>query len=121
MFGTRPGAVVIEPVSGRIRGLAGETVLVDTTGAVLLREGSRSPVYYFPIADVTPGALMPTGHTSSCAVKGEAIYYSVRLPGGRVADNGAWRYPQPIAGVEAIAEHVAFYPHVLERIVAGED
>lgn len=121
MFGNRPGSIVIEPVPGRVRGFAGGVVLVDTTDAVLLREGSRSPVYYFPLEHVAPGALIPSEHTSHCAVKGEAIYYSVRLPGGRIADNGVWRYPRPIAGVEAIAGRVAFYPHVLDRIVLGED
>ncbi|MCW5714314.1 MAG: DUF427 domain-containing protein [Bauldia sp.] len=121
MSGSRSGAIVIEPVTERVRGLAGATVLVDTRNAVLLHEGSRVPVYYFPLKDVVDGVLVPTGHSSHCPLKGEASYYSVRLPDGRIAQNGVWRYPHPVAGVEAIADSVAFYPHVLDRIVRGDD
>ncbi len=121
MFGSRSGTIVLEPVAGRVRAIAGGTAIVDTADAVLLREGSRAPVYYFPLKDVAPGALIPTQHTSHCPLKGEAIYYSVRLPDGRIADNAVWRYPHPIADVAAIADRVAFYPHVLDRIVVGDE
>lgn len=117
----RSAAIVIEPVTGRVRAIAAGAIVVDTTNAVLLREGSRPPVYYFPVEDVAPGVLTPSRQTSHCPLKGEAIYYSLRLPDGRILNNGVWRYPHPIAGVEAIAERVAFYPHVLDRIVVGEE
>lgn len=120
MFGRHSNPIVLEPVSGRVRAIAGGAVIVDTVDAVLLREGSRAPVYYFPLKDVAEGVLVPTDRTSHCPLKGEAMYYSARLPGGRIADNGVWRYPHPVSGVEGIAERVAFYPHVLDSIILGE-
>lgn len=121
MFGRQSNPIVLEPVSGRVRAVAGGGVIVDTIDAVLLREGGRAPVYYFPLRDVAEGVLVPTDRTSHCPLKGQAMYYSARLADGRIADNGVWRYPHPIAGVEGIAERVAFYPNVLDRIIAGED
>ncbi|MGI8794763.1 MAG: DUF427 domain-containing protein, partial [Acidimicrobiales bacterium] len=55
-----------------------------------------------------------------CEWKGMAHYFSVR-GGFMVEVRAAWHYPDPVAGFEALAEHVAFYPGRMERCtVAGE-
>jgi hypothetical protein len=41
------------------------------------------------------------------------------VDGQRQLPNVAWSYPKPLAGAEALADCVAFYPTALECTVAG--
>ena len=84
---------------------------------------SRS--YALPLADVTPGVLVPVpGAQSFCEFKGRAGYYDVvgtDADGRRVVrPRGAWGYPHPARGYEALADHVALYPAGLVCTVDGE-
>lgn len=106
-------------VDERVRALSNGAVIVDTTDAIRLVEGSRQPVYYVPKADVA-GELIPTDHSTSCGVKGEASYYSLRLRDGREFDNAVWQYANPKDGLDALADHVAIYDYVIDRWVEGE-
>lgn len=105
-------------VDERVRALSNGAVIVDTTNAILLVEGSRPPVYYVPKADVA-GDLIATDRTTSCGVKGEANYYSLRLSDGRAFDNAVWQYANPKDGLDALAGHVAIYDNVVDRWVEG--
>ena len=58
--------------------------------------------------------LQPNPRSSLCEFKGTARYYDV-VVGDRVAPAAAWYYPQPAAGYEAIADHVAFYPGLMDE------
>jgi hypothetical protein len=42
-----------------------------------------------------------------------AAKYWTLANGNRKLTNVAWSYPQPLAGAEALAGHLAFYPHHL--------
>jgi uncharacterized protein (DUF427 family) len=61
-----PGLIVqdnhIEPVPRRIRGMLGDTIVLDTTRAVYVWEAPSYPQYYIPLADIRPGLLVDEGH-----------------------------------------------------------
>ncbi|MCD6640419.1 MAG: DUF427 domain-containing protein [Nocardioides sp.] len=100
--------------------LDGETV-VDTRRSLRVLETSHPPVYYVPIEAVSPGLLRPVEGTTWCEFKGTASYFDVVAPSGRTIARGAWHYPQPTPGFEALAGHVAFYPGRMDRCtVDGE-
>jgi uncharacterized protein (DUF427 family) len=90
---------------------AGDTVIGRTDHALELREGSHPPVLYVPRADVDMTRLTRTDRQTTCPHKGTCSYYSVTTPAGTLADV-VWSYEAPIAGVEGIAGHLAFYPAV---------
>jgi len=58
------GRVRVEPATKRVRIMLGGVVVADTTAAVYVWENPSYPQYYFPLADVAPGALKETGTTS---------------------------------------------------------
>ncbi len=101
------------------------TWVVRAHGAVLgesmqvqeLTEGGGRPVHYFPRADIAMAMLDATDRTSSCPWKGQASYFSIVTPDGRM-DNAVWSYETPIAACQAIAGHLAFYPDrvTIERV-----
>jgi len=65
------------------------------------------PVPYFPRTDVSVSLVGPSGHSTTCPVKGEASYYAV--DGDAETDNRIWSYADPISPLEPIADYVAFY------------
>lgn len=53
--------------------------------------------------------LSRTEHSTYCPFKSDCSYYS--LPGGgKHAINAVWTYEAPFPAVEAIKDHLAFYP-----------
>jgi uncharacterized protein (DUF427 family) len=95
-------------------------VIADTHRAKRVLETSHPPVYYIPPEDIQMDYLTATGRATWCEWKGQAGYYSLTV-GGRQARNAAWFYPDPRPGYEAIKDHVAFYPHMMEACtVDGE-
>lgn len=84
-------------------------ILASTKDALILREGSQAPVYYIPKKHVAMQFLLPTDHRTTCPHKGTASYWSISA-GGSAAKNAVWGYDTPNKDVEAIADHVAFYP-----------
>jgi uncharacterized protein (DUF427 family) len=64
---------------------------------------------YLQRCRVDMAALKRTEHTTYCPFKGDCSYYS--LPGGTErAVNAVWTYEAPFPAVEAIKDHLAFYP-----------
>jgi uncharacterized protein (DUF427 family) len=102
------GVIYFDGSPRRVRAVfAGETV-VDSRHAKLLHETGHLPIYYFPLADVHEDLLEPTDHSTRCPFKGQAAYWSIRA-GGRVAENAAWGYDEPLADMAALAGHRALY------------
>jgi len=93
--------------------LSGKTI-ADSKRVKLLHETGLLPVYYFPYGDVRTDLLERTDHETHCPFKGDAIYWNVRV-GGRVAENAAWAYPEPLEGAPPLADHVAFYWSRMDR------
>lgn len=95
-----------------------EIEVARTRNAVLVLETSHPPSFYLPWADVARHLLQVAQGGSFCEWKGPARYWSL-VSGERRLPNVAWSYPQPLAGAEALAECVAFYPAALECTVDG--
>ena len=96
----------------------GDTEVARSRKAVLVLETSHPPSFYLPWSDVANHLLVPAGGGSFCEWKGPAKYWSV-VQGGRTLPGVAWSYPQPLAGAEALADCVAFYPALLDCQVDG--
>jgi uncharacterized protein (DUF427 family) len=117
----------VEPTERRIRVLLDGVTIVDTRRAHRVLETSHPPVYYVPLEDVASGVLEPAaGRETFCEWKGLASYFDV-VVGGRRIIRGAWAYPDPGPGFEAIEGAVAFYPAPMdacyvddERVLAQE-
>jgi uncharacterized protein (DUF427 family) len=86
--------------------LAGETV-ASSRQAMLFRERGRTPLYYFPRADVRMDLLTPIDEIVDDPNKGGARYFDVAA-GGRVAERAAYIYTEPHAQWPERPDYVAF-------------
>jgi uncharacterized protein (DUF427 family) len=107
--------ITIAPNPRRVRVMFNGRAVADSTRALTLRETSLRPVQYIPRADVDMSLLVRSTHSTHCPYKGEAAYYSLRVD-GRTAENAVWTYETPYPAMAAIKEHLAFYPHRVDRI-----
>ncbi|AUG28321.1 DUF427 domain-containing protein [Microbacterium hominis] len=98
----------VEPVAARVTIRLGGELIADTRDAVRVLETSHPPVYYLPIADFAPGALVDAEGSSFCEFKGAARYLDV-VGGGLTRPGAAWNYPQPSAGYGILRDRVAVY------------
>jgi uncharacterized protein (DUF427 family) len=104
----RKGLIYFEDSPRRIRGSFGGETVLDSRHAKLLHEHGHLPIYYFPESEVRLELMEPTDHSTRCPFKGEASYWSVHA-GGKVSENAAWSYPEPIEGAPPLAGYLAFY------------
>jgi uncharacterized protein (DUF427 family) len=107
--------LTIEPNPARVVVSAAGRVLLDSRGALTLREAAYPPVQYLPRADVDMTLLARSEHTSYCPYKGECSYFSIPL-GGERSVNAVWSYEAPYAAVAAIKGYLAFYPDRVDGI-----
>ena len=99
--------------------LDGEVVARTRTSLRLL-ETSHPPTYYVPRTAFRDGVLRPTGGTTSCEWKGTATYFDL-VAGGRTATRAAWTYADPAPGFEALLDHLAVMPGLVDECrVDGE-
>jgi uncharacterized protein (DUF427 family) len=103
----RNPARVVVTVAGR--------VIADTRDALTLREAKYPAVQYIPRKDVDMSLLERTDHSTYCPYKGDCAYFSIPL-GGDASANAVWTYEAPFPAVEAIKDHVAFYPDRVDAI-----
>ena len=104
----------------RVRGYVGHIAVVDSKRTLMLFEKGHQPVWYFPADDVRMDVLEPTDKHTTCPLKGEASYWSIRA-GDRVVDNAVWSYPTPIDGREDIAGYLAFYWNKIDSWYEEDD
>ena len=83
--------------------------IVDTKRAKRVLETSSPPVYYIAPEDIKTEYFTPTMHHTYCEWKGQASYYTITV-GNRDIKNGAWYYPHPTSGYEALVNYIAIYP-----------
>lgn len=88
--------------------------IARSNAAIRILETSHPPTFYIPPGDAQVGLLEPSRRSSFCEFKGQAVYYNLRV-GGRLSENAAWCYPQPLPGYEAIAGCFAFYAGRVDR------
>jgi uncharacterized protein (DUF427 family) len=113
----RPPRLVRDPREVVVRW--GNREVVRTRGAVLVLETAHPPSVYLPWDDVDRQRLQPASGSSFCEWKGPARYWTL-VDGARSLPRVAWSYPQPLAGAQALAACVAFYPAELDCRVDGE-
>ena len=99
----------ITPAGGRYVIRAGGAIIGETERALELTEGGYPPVIYVPREDIAMALLERTERATTCPWKGQASYFSIGAPEGRV-EHAVWSYETPREGMEAIAGHLAFYP-----------
>ena len=98
--------------------LWGEVEVVRTSRSLVVLETAHPPTFYLPWADVNRQMLQPAAGGSVCEWKGPARYWTL-ANGSRRLPKVAWSYPEPMAGAEALANCVAFYPGSLQCTVGG--
>ena len=82
--------------------------VAETRRPVLLDETGLITRYYVPLADVRLDLLVRSEMFTECPYKGRCDYWSVRTGGG-LARDAAWRYPDPLPDVTAVAGHLCFW------------
>lgn len=90
------------------------TVKAMWNGAVLAQSDATIVVdghRYFPREALRWEHLVESGHRTECVWKGVAYYYHVRVE-GKVNENAAWCYREPLPAVKDIAGYVAFWQGV---------
>ena len=110
--------ITIEASAERMRARYSGHVIADSERALTLKEAGYRPVIYFPREDVSMEYFSRTDHVSYCPYKGEANYFTVMMD-GHIAENAVWTYEEPYPAMEAIRDHVAFYPNKAEIYAFG--
>jgi uncharacterized protein (DUF427 family) len=109
--------ITIERNPKRVVVSVADCVIADTKDALTLREANYPPAQYIPRKDVDMTLLERTDHTTYCPYKGDCAYFSIPAGGDRSV-NAVWSYEAPYEAVEAIKDHLAFYP---DRVGAIEE
>lgn len=112
--------ITVRPTGSRVTVRVGDVTVAESDSALSLAEASYPVVQYIPLSDVDQSLLERTGTQTYCPYKGDASYYSVRMPGGQTETDLIWTYEQPYEAVARIAGHVAFYPNRAEITVGAE-
>ncbi len=103
--------ITVRPTDARVTVRVGDTVVAETDNALSLAEASYPVVQYIPLADVDQSLLERTTTQTYCPYKGDASYYTVKMPDGSTETDLIWTYEHPYPSVAEIAGHVAFYPN----------
>jgi uncharacterized protein (DUF427 family) len=99
--------ILLEPAKRRWRAYFDAHVIADTNDALILHEASLAPVVYFPRADVAMEYMGRTRSHTRCPHKGDAAYFTLAMD-GRILEDVAWSYEEPLQSVERICERIAF-------------
>lgn len=67
--------------------------------------------HYFPPNSIKREYFTDSSHTSRCAWKGLASYYSLEAD-GKSSKDAAWYYPSPSPAAKEIKNYVAFWKDV---------
>jgi len=94
-------ALYAHPAPRRIRGLLGETTVLDTDNALMLHETGLLPVWYVPADDFAIGVLERSDTRTHCPFKGDASYYDLRV-GGTLVHDAVWFYADPLPSAAAL-------------------
>lgn len=101
-----------------VRVLLDGVELADTNQAKVVYETAHPPRWYVPYEHVREELLVPLDFHSTCAYKGQADYWSVRI-GERIAPRLAWRYAEPRPEAAALAGHVGFFAERVDLELDG--
>jgi uncharacterized protein (DUF427 family) len=110
--------ITIEQNPARVVVTIAGRVIADSQRALTLREAGLPPVLYIPRADVDLSQLERSTLETYCPYKGDCSYFSIPAGGPR-SKNAVWTYEAPFAAMAEIKDHLAFYPHRVDRIEIG--
>jgi uncharacterized protein (DUF427 family) len=79
------------------------TVLAESEQTITI-EGN----HYFPPASIRKEYFLPSDKHTTCAWKGMASYYHIRVIDQTNTD-AAWYYPEPKEAAQSIKDYVAFW------------
>lgn len=114
MAGTETHPITITRHPGEVVVTHKGREVVRTRAALSLKEASYPAVLYVPRADADMAAFTANPRSTHCPYKGDASYFD--LPGDPAA---VWSYEKPLADVEEITGHLAFYPDKVDVSVSG--
>jgi uncharacterized protein (DUF427 family) len=98
----------VYPTTRHVRVLRDGEVLADSRRAKVLFETSLPPRYYLPAEDVRTELLEPSSTKTTCAYKGSASYWHVRV-GDRLIEDLVWSYPEPQHDAERVRDLYCFF------------
>jgi uncharacterized protein (DUF427 family) len=101
--------ITISPNPKRVRVTAGDTVIAETSHALILKEASYPAVQYVPRDDARMELLKRTERVTHCPYKGDASYFSIAAD-GKTIENAIWTYETPFPAMTEISGYLAFYP-----------
>jgi uncharacterized protein (DUF427 family) len=101
--------ITISPNPKRVRVTAGDTVIAETSHALILKEASYPAVQYVPRGDARMELLKRTERVTHCPYKGDASYFSIAAD-GKTLENAIWTYETPFPAMTEISGYLAFYP-----------
>jgi uncharacterized protein (DUF427 family) len=110
--------ITIRPTGSRVTVRIGGVTVAETDRALSLAEASYPVAQYIPLEDVDKSLLDRTTTQTYCPYKGDASYYTVKVPNGTTETDIIWSYEHPYPSVAEIAGHVAFYPDRAEITIA---
>ena len=88
--------IFFEAYPRRLRAVVAGRTILDSTGGQLLHETGILPVAYVPFSDLDASLFERTEKTSHCPFKGDASYWSLRLPDADdVREDLVWAYESP--------------------------
>lgn len=114
---TKTESIAVKPAPGIWVARVGGAVIAESARAMELAEDGHNPVIYFPQTDIAMAFLEPSADRSSDPRRGSARYFGIATKSALI-ENAAWSYDEPSAALDALKDHVAFYPGsvAVERI-----
>ena len=100
----------------KVEVIAGGERVAVSENALFLFETDLPTRYYLPPEDVRAELLAPSRRRSACPYKGRARYHHLKV-GGRVVEDAAWFYPEPLDEVGRIRGRLCFYPDKVDAIL----
>ena len=94
-------------------------VVADSNRPMIVFETGMRNRYYLPHVDVPSDALVKSERTSVCPYKGTAAYWSVKVA-GKLHNDVAWSYPDPLPESERLRGHMCFYDEHVDVTIDGE-
>jgi uncharacterized protein (DUF427 family) len=105
--------------SRHVQVYAGDQLVAESRSPLLLAETGFPLRWYLSPEDVTV-PLEPTATSTHCPYKGDASYWTLRLPDGRELTDAAWGYKDPLPEAVRIAGLVSVVHDDLRVLVDGE-
>ncbi|GAA1324039.1 DUF427 domain-containing protein [Pseudonocardia xinjiangensis] len=109
-----------EPLRRRMRVRFGGEWIADSEDVVLLHEPGRYPVAYFPLDDVTPGALQRLETVTNHRDLGATSWFAVSA-GGETTQRAAWRHTGLPAHAGVLEDRVAFAWRAMEAFYEEDE